>query len=263
MRRDAWWVQPLLVFLGLGAFVVYSTWAAFQGSALLFRALPFAVLFAGDFRRLAAQLVRAEAGLVAGLAAVFAGAADPLGAGVVPADLLLLPRRLLQSVLGRSAGLRRGRAAQDLSRRAIRSRSSCRTCIATSSTSRCSSSCFLAHDVWKAMWFIDPATGETALASASARSCSRSTSCCSAATRSAAIRCGIWSAAFSISLPNAPLCHKSLALRELPQPPPHALGMDESVFGRCSPTSTCGSARWASGATGDSDLRVRGIHFQA
>lgn len=31
MRPDAWWVQPLLVFLGLSAFIVYSTWAAFQG----------------------------------------------------------------------------------------------------------------------------------------------------------------------------------------------------------------------------------------
>jgi hypothetical protein len=31
-RRDLWWVQPLLVTLGLGAFVVYSTWAAFQGA---------------------------------------------------------------------------------------------------------------------------------------------------------------------------------------------------------------------------------------
>jgi hypothetical protein len=30
-RRDAWWVQPLLVFLGLSTFIVYSTWAAFQG----------------------------------------------------------------------------------------------------------------------------------------------------------------------------------------------------------------------------------------
>jgi len=30
-RRDAWWVQPLLTFLGLSAFVLYSTWAAFQG----------------------------------------------------------------------------------------------------------------------------------------------------------------------------------------------------------------------------------------
>jgi hypothetical protein len=31
MRRDSWWVQPLLVLLGLGTFIVYSTWAAFQG----------------------------------------------------------------------------------------------------------------------------------------------------------------------------------------------------------------------------------------
>jgi hypothetical protein len=31
MRRDAWWVQSLLTFAVLGAFVVYATWAAFQG----------------------------------------------------------------------------------------------------------------------------------------------------------------------------------------------------------------------------------------
>jgi hypothetical protein len=31
-RRDAWWVQPFVTFLGLSAFVVYSTWAAFQGN---------------------------------------------------------------------------------------------------------------------------------------------------------------------------------------------------------------------------------------
>ena len=30
-RTDLWWLNPLLVFLGLSAFVVYSTWAAFQG----------------------------------------------------------------------------------------------------------------------------------------------------------------------------------------------------------------------------------------
>jgi len=30
-RMDAWWVQPLLVFLGFSTFIVYSTWAAFQG----------------------------------------------------------------------------------------------------------------------------------------------------------------------------------------------------------------------------------------
>src|SRR5437773_2647733 len=31
MRRDAWWAKPTLVFVGLSAFVIYSTWAAFQG----------------------------------------------------------------------------------------------------------------------------------------------------------------------------------------------------------------------------------------
>jgi hypothetical protein len=32
MRRDVWWLKPLAVFLGLSAFIVYSTWAAFQGN---------------------------------------------------------------------------------------------------------------------------------------------------------------------------------------------------------------------------------------
>ena len=36
MRADVWWAQPLIVFLGLGAFVVYSTWAAFQGKNYYF-----------------------------------------------------------------------------------------------------------------------------------------------------------------------------------------------------------------------------------
>jgi hypothetical protein len=30
-RQDLWWVQPLAVFLGFAAFIIYSTWAAFQG----------------------------------------------------------------------------------------------------------------------------------------------------------------------------------------------------------------------------------------
>ena len=36
VRRDAWWVQPLVVFLGLSAFVIYSTWAAFQAAHYTF-----------------------------------------------------------------------------------------------------------------------------------------------------------------------------------------------------------------------------------
>lgn len=34
-RRDAWWLQPVAVALGLGVFVVYSTWAAFQNAHYL------------------------------------------------------------------------------------------------------------------------------------------------------------------------------------------------------------------------------------
>ena len=35
-RSDAWWLQPVAVFLGLSAFVIYSTWAAFQGEHYTF-----------------------------------------------------------------------------------------------------------------------------------------------------------------------------------------------------------------------------------
>jgi hypothetical protein len=31
MRRDAWWLQPTAIFIGLSAFIAYSTWAALQG----------------------------------------------------------------------------------------------------------------------------------------------------------------------------------------------------------------------------------------
>jgi hypothetical protein len=34
-RKDAWWVQPLLVFLGYMAFIVYATWACAQGKHYL------------------------------------------------------------------------------------------------------------------------------------------------------------------------------------------------------------------------------------
>ena len=70
-RRDAWWLQPLLVFLGLSAFIVYATWAAFQGNHYEFGPVPVAVLFAAALRRQPSRVVRAEARLVAGRAAVF------------------------------------------------------------------------------------------------------------------------------------------------------------------------------------------------
>ena len=30
-RRDAWWTTPAAVFAGFSGFIIYSTWAAFQG----------------------------------------------------------------------------------------------------------------------------------------------------------------------------------------------------------------------------------------
>jgi len=36
MRADVWWTQPLLVFIGLSIFIIYSTWAAFQGTNYFF-----------------------------------------------------------------------------------------------------------------------------------------------------------------------------------------------------------------------------------
>jgi hypothetical protein len=35
-RQDLWWLQPLLTTLGLSLFVVYATWAAFQGNHYTF-----------------------------------------------------------------------------------------------------------------------------------------------------------------------------------------------------------------------------------
>jgi len=39
-RPDVWWLQPLVVFLGFSAFIVYSTWAAFQGVADMKTGVP-------------------------------------------------------------------------------------------------------------------------------------------------------------------------------------------------------------------------------
>src|ERR1700751_577515 len=62
--------------------------------------LSVSVLFAGAVWAFAACDFRAEAGLVSCLAFVFAGSPGALGAGRLPASLLLLSGRVLSSVLG-------------------------------------------------------------------------------------------------------------------------------------------------------------------
>src|SRR5208282_5472733 len=80
------------------------------------RGLSVAFLFAGDFRHYAARDFRNGAGLVAVVAAqIFTGLPDFVGASRFPVHLLLLSRRVLQGVLGRSHQLRRRRTAKRLS----------------------------------------------------------------------------------------------------------------------------------------------------
>ena len=47
LRRDAWWVELIPVFILLGGFGVYATLRAFEGE-LYMGTLSFAVLFSAD-----------------------------------------------------------------------------------------------------------------------------------------------------------------------------------------------------------------------
>ena len=123
MRLDAWWVQPAIVFVILSAFIVYATWAAFQGDHYTYG--PYLSPFYspevfGDsphswFGPKPAWWPRWMPFSPALLILPFPG--------MLPRHLLLLPRRLLQGVLGRPASLRRRRAAHELPRRALSCRS--------------------------------------------------------------------------------------------------------------------------------------------
>ena len=112
-----------VVFLGFSAFIVYSTWAAFQGNHYWLRAPAARIISRRFIRRKFGAIRRTRflrhAGVVAGLHSVFAGVFDFVGAGRISFHLLLLSRRVLQGVLGRPDQLRRRRAAQNISRRTI------------------------------------------------------------------------------------------------------------------------------------------------
>ena len=198
MRADVWWLQPLLVFLGLSTFIVYSTWAAFQGKNYFFGNYisPFysPELF-GDSPH---SWFGPKPGWWPAWLLFLAGAFDSLGAGWISAHLLLLSRRILQSVLGRSAGVHRGRTAQKLLGRAF----------VPADHAECASIFSLSG----ALLHFDSGVRrlESALvcrsrrakihsALASARLCWRSTLFCSAATPLAVTRCDIWSEDFAIN----------------------------------------------------------------
>ena len=91
----------------------------FPGSSLLARSkrgrLSFTLLFTGVLRQLAARDFWGKTWLVAIVAFLFARSSGSMGPGRFSTDLLLLSRRLLQSVLGRPTRMRSGRTTQRIS----------------------------------------------------------------------------------------------------------------------------------------------------
>ena len=160
MRQDSWWVQPAIVFLVLSAFIGYATWAAFQGehytygpylspfySPELFGSSPHA-WFGPKPAWWPAWLVFSPALLILPFPGIFRvtcyyyrGAyykafwADP------PACAVGEPRKTYW-VRRRSPHRAEHPPLFPLYRRC----SSCWCCL---------------YDVWKALWFTDPATGRT------------------------------------------------------------------------------------------------------
>src|SRR5262245_56053025 len=89
------------------------------GQSLPVWPLPSAVLVPSSVWRLGIWLVRSKARLVACRLAVLGRFPDPVGARWFQGYLLLLPRGLLQGILGRPACLCRRRASKAIPWRAV------------------------------------------------------------------------------------------------------------------------------------------------
>ena len=190
MRVDVWWTQPLLIFLGLGGFHRLFHLGGVPGKALLFRALSLAVLFAGNFRRIAAQLVRAEAGWWPGWLPFSPALADSVGAGWFRLTCYYYRGAYYKAfwadppacAVGEPRKTYLGEQSFPLIMQNVHRYFLYLALLFL---------VFLAHRCLEGDVVFDPATGKNPSASASARWCWRSMSCCSAATRSAATRCVI------------------------------------------------------------------------
>ncbi len=105
-RTDAWWVQPLVVFLILSSFIGYATWAAFQGNHYSFG--PYLSPFYSPelFRAILAPhpTFGPKPGWWPAWMVFSPALLIPSGLPAAPIHLLLLSRRLLQGVPDKPIG---------------------------------------------------------------------------------------------------------------------------------------------------------------
>ena len=98
-RKDIWWIGLFFTTVGLLAFVVYSTWVAFQNEHYQWGFLSLFLLCTVAWIR---------------LVAFFAGISDPQGSIRISAHLILLPKSILPVALSDTIGLRAGRKTSEL-----------------------------------------------------------------------------------------------------------------------------------------------------
>ena len=119
LRKDSWWVEPVVTVTVLIAFVVYSTWAAFVGKNYYAGADLHRDLISPFYSPCIANSC-VPGSHTFGDAAVLellAGAAHPDLPARLPPHLLLLPQGLLPVLLVVAARLRGGRRPPQLQRR--------------------------------------------------------------------------------------------------------------------------------------------------
>ncbi len=117
LRRDRWWIYPVITFIGFTGFVVYSAWRAFANTA--YYASPYLSLFyfAMPQRRVRPGIVGLR--YAVGFLPTWISPAlrHPRSSTAAPADLLLLPQGVLPLLLAVASRVRRCRAAQEVRRR--------------------------------------------------------------------------------------------------------------------------------------------------
>ena len=219
LREDRWWVQPLVTFSVLFAFVVYVTWAAFQNKNYYVGAAEHRDLLSPLYSPCIADscVPGALAPRPAQLVELLPRAPDPDHPGRLPGHLLLLPPQLLPRVLVVAAVLRGPGPphARTAARRGSRSCSRTRT--GTSSTSPSSSTS--SSPTTRSSPSRCPAS---ASACPSARSCSSSTPRCCGSTRSAATPAATCAAAHVRKFSDHPAPPAALEVHDAAQRPAHA-----------------------------------------